>query len=121
MAVGGPWLGADHNGRNFIYKNLHINTSKCLTAFEEYPFPKDTQVVLDHLDMARYLQGYAEHFGLIDKVRSVVRLPRSRLQGTVFDADAGKLLTTGSVGEFFFDKMFVFGRRYHYQLLIFLG
>lgn len=68
-AVGGTWLGADHNGRNFIYKNLHINTSKRLTAFEGYPFPKDTQVVPDHRDMARYLQSYAEHFGLIDKVR----------------------------------------------------
>jgi thioredoxin reductase len=68
-AVGGTWLGADHNGRNFIYKNLHINTSKRLTAFEGYPFPKETQVVPDHRDMARYLQGYAEHFGLIDKVR----------------------------------------------------
>jgi hypothetical protein len=30
--------------------------------------------------------------------------------------DAGTLLTMGSVGEFFFDKMFVYGRRYHYQL-----
>lgn len=68
-AVGGTWLGADHNGRNFIYKNLHINTSKRLTAFEGLPFPKDTQVVPDHRDMARYMQAYAERFGLIDKVR----------------------------------------------------
>lgn len=30
--------------------------------------------------------------------------------------DAGTLLAMGSVGEFFFDKMFVYGRRYHYQL-----
>ena len=30
--------------------------------------------------------------------------------------DTAALLATGSVGEFFFDKMFIYGRRYHYQL-----
>jgi len=30
--------------------------------------------------------------------------------------DTAALLAMGSVGEFFFDQMFVYGRRYHYQL-----
>lgn len=68
-AVGGTWLGADHNDRNFIYQNLHINTSKRLTAFEGLPFPPDTQVVPDHRDMARYMQAYAERFNLIGKIK----------------------------------------------------
>lgn len=115
LAVGGTWLGADHNGRNFIYKNLHINTSKRLTAFEGYPFPKDTQVVPDHRDMARYLQGYAEHFGLIDKVRlgSSVSEVIPAGQGT----DGGWIVRVDGRPEEIFDAVVVaigpFNRPFH--------
>lgn len=96
-AVGGTWLGADHNSRNFIYKNLHINTSKRLTAFEGFPFPEDTQVVPDHRDMARYMQAYAERFGLLKNTRletSIVELSpvgnESALGWTVTANDGSK-------------------------------
>jgi dimethylaniline monooxygenase (N-oxide forming) len=67
--VGGTWVFDNDNGRNFIYRNLHINTSKKLTAFEGLPFDASVQRIPDHHDMARYLQGYAKHFGLEPRIR----------------------------------------------------
>ncbi len=67
--VGGTWLYENDNGRNFLYKNLHINTSKRLTAFAGLPFPDDTQPIPDHRDMARYLATYADHFGVTPKIK----------------------------------------------------
>lgn len=68
-AVGGTWRWGAENGRQFLYKNLHINTSKRLTAFDGLPFPEDTQPIPDHADMGRYMQAYAEHFGLLPHMR----------------------------------------------------
>lgn len=66
--VGGTWVWDNDNGRNYLYRNLHINTSKRLTQFEDFPFDADTQPVPDHHDMARYLDRYAEHFGLKEHI-----------------------------------------------------
>lgn len=67
--VGGTWVFDNDNGRNFIYRNLHINTSKKLTAFEGWPFDPSVQRIPSHHDMARYLQSYAEHFDLYPHIR----------------------------------------------------
>lgn len=68
-SVGGTWKYDNDNGRQFLYKNLHINTSKRLTAFSGLPFPPETQAIPDHRDMARYLSAYAEHFQIIPRIR----------------------------------------------------
>lgn len=67
--VGGTWVYENDNGRQFLYKNLHINTSKRLTAFSGLPFPEDTQRIPDHRDMAKYLAAYADRFGVTPIVR----------------------------------------------------
>lgn len=67
--VGGTWVYNNDNGRQFLYKNLHINTSKALTAFSGLPFPQETQPIPDHRDMARYFAAYAEHFNVTRKIR----------------------------------------------------
>lgn len=84
--VGGTWVYENDNGRRFLYKNLHINTSKRLTAFSGLPFPEDTQPIPDHHDMARYFAAYADRFGLMRRIRfrspvrelSPVPIPGSR-------------------------------------------
>lgn len=68
-AVGGTWVYENDCGRQFLYKNLHINTSKRLTAFSDLPFPEDTQRIPDHRDVAKYLAAYADRFGLTKIVR----------------------------------------------------
>jgi cation diffusion facilitator CzcD-associated flavoprotein CzcO len=67
--VGGTWVFDNDNGRNFLYRNLHINTSKKLTAFAGLPFDSETQRIPDHRDMARYLAAYARHFDLYPHIR----------------------------------------------------
>jgi hypothetical protein len=67
--VGGTWVFDNDNGRQFLYRALHINTPKRLTAFSDFPFPNDTQPIPSHLDMARYMRSYAEQFGLLPRIR----------------------------------------------------
>jgi dimethylaniline monooxygenase (N-oxide forming) len=67
--VGGTWLYQNDNDRNFLYKNLHINTSRKLTQFSDFPFDATTQPIPDHRDMAKYLQDYARRFDLCPIIR----------------------------------------------------
>lgn len=98
--AGGIWVFDNDNGRNFIYRNLHINTSKKLTAFEDLPFDTDVQRIPDHRDMARYLQRYAVRFGLMPLIRfqcEVVRIaPREACAGRKWSVEAAD----GSVEAF---------------------
>ena len=86
-AVGGTWLYDNDNGRTFLYKNLHINTSRKLTQFSELPFDATTQVVPNHRDMAKYLQAYARHFDLGTTVRFKSEVIAVRPQPAVADTD----------------------------------
>jgi cation diffusion facilitator CzcD-associated flavoprotein CzcO len=67
--VGGTWVYDNDNGRNYLYRNLHINTSQRLTQFADFPFDSATQRIPDHRDMARYLKAYALHFDLYPLIR----------------------------------------------------
>ncbi len=67
--VGGLWVYQNDSGRSAAYKTLHINTAKNLTAFSDFPFADDVQLFPDHWDMHRYLESYADHFGLRPHIR----------------------------------------------------
>lgn len=83
--IGGTWVYDNDNGRRFLYKNLHINTSKRLTAFEGLPFPDDTQPIPDHRDMAAYLKAYSEKFGITGR--------------TLFNANVVKVVPAAHGGD----------------------
>ena len=68
-SVGGTWTWGAEHGRDFLYRNLHINTSKRLTAFRDHPFGSDVQPIPDHEDMSRYMKSYAEAFDLMPHIR----------------------------------------------------
>jgi dimethylaniline monooxygenase (N-oxide forming) len=67
--VGGLWVYENDNGFPSAYKTLHINTDKYVTQFEDFPMSETTSIFPDHAEMRRYLEAYAEHFGLIDRIR----------------------------------------------------
>lgn len=67
--VGGLWVYQNDSGRSSAYKTLHINTAKNLTAFSDFPFADDVQLFPDHWDMHRYLESYADHFGIREHIR----------------------------------------------------
>lgn len=100
--VGGTWTYGNDNGRQFLYKNLHINTSKRLTAFSGFPFPPETQAIPDHRDMARYLAAYADHFGITRRIcfRSPVR-EVTPLQPAEHDRPKWKVVTGDNTADIF--------------------
>ena len=67
--IGGLWRFMNDNGRSSAYRTLHINTSRGVTRFHDLDFDIGVQDFPDHEDMHSYLTKYADHFGLVDKIR----------------------------------------------------
>ena len=67
--IGGMWCYENDNGRSSAYRTLHINTSRGVTRFSDLDFDAATQPFPDHVDMARYLESYADHFGVRPHIR----------------------------------------------------
>jgi cation diffusion facilitator CzcD-associated flavoprotein CzcO len=72
--IGGVWAFNNPNGRSAAYRSLHIDSSKSRIAFEDFPAPADWPEYPHHLQIAEYLQAYAEHFGLISRIRFSVEV-----------------------------------------------
>jgi cation diffusion facilitator CzcD-associated flavoprotein CzcO len=67
--VGGLWAYDNDGGTSSAYKTLHINTDKYITQFEDFPLSAEASVFPHHTEMRKYLEDYAEHFGLMSRVR----------------------------------------------------
>lgn len=67
--VGGLWAYDNDGGMSSAYKTLHINTDKYITQFEDFPLSAQASVFPHHTEMRKYLEDYAEHFGLISRIR----------------------------------------------------
>ena len=67
--IGGMWCYENDNGLSSAYRTLHINTSRNVTRFHDFPFAPDVQLFPDHWDMHKYLADYAAHFGVRDIIR----------------------------------------------------
>ena len=67
--IGGMWCLDNDNQLSSAYRTLHINTSRNVTRFPELDFEQDVQPFPDHRDMYRYLQRYADHFGITPLIR----------------------------------------------------
>ena len=67
--IGGMWVYENDSGRSSAYKTLHINTAKNLTNYSDFKFKDSVQRFPSHWDMHEYLQDYALHFGVKDRIR----------------------------------------------------
>ncbi|MFP4235639.1 MAG: flavin-containing monooxygenase [Nitriliruptoraceae bacterium] len=67
--VGGLWRIDNDNGGAAAYETLHLNSSRPRTQFPSLPMPAEWPDYPSHELMARYLQGFADHFGLTDRIR----------------------------------------------------
>ncbi len=76
--IGGMWVYQNDNGRSSAYKTLHINTARDLTNFSDFRFSPDVPPFPSHRDMARYLKGYADHFGVSPRIRFNTRIANVR-------------------------------------------
>lgn len=79
--AGGQWVIDNSSGTSAAYRSLRTNTNRSMSRFTDYTFPDDFPEYPSHAQMADWLEGYARHFGVHDRivfsarVQSVVPLP----------------------------------------------
>lgn len=61
--IGGNWLYNNDNGMSSSYKTLHINTSKQMMAYSDFPMPNDYPDYPHHSLIYEYFENYIDHFG----------------------------------------------------------
>jgi len=66
--VGGNWAFGNPNGHSSAYRSLHIDTSKDLLSFRDYPMPASTPDFPHHSEIKDYLDELADVFGLRERI-----------------------------------------------------
>ncbi len=69
QGVGGNWRYDDPSGHSSVFETTHIISSKHSSQYADYPFPPDYPEYPSHTQLKRYFEAYAEHFGLLPKIR----------------------------------------------------
>jgi hypothetical protein len=67
--LGGMWRYENDNGVSSAYRSLHIDTSVGNLAYSDCPFPAGSPDFLSHWEVLRYLEAYADRFGVREHVR----------------------------------------------------
>lgn len=67
--IGGNWKYDNDNGQSAAYKSLHINTSRQMMEYAEFPMPDSFPDYPDHFQIQRYFEDFVDHFGLRDTIR----------------------------------------------------
>lgn len=62
--VGGNWRFGNDNEMSSAYESLHINTSRQMMEYAEYPMPASLPDYPDHRQIAQYFDDYVDHFRL---------------------------------------------------------
>ncbi|KAL1427557.1 hypothetical protein MTO96_017259 [Rhipicephalus appendiculatus] len=70
--LGGVWAYHDDDveGRASVMRTTVTNTSKEMSAFSDFPPPKDLPNYMHNTKMLGYLRSYAEHFGVTKHVKT---------------------------------------------------
>lgn len=64
--IGGNWYYGKPNSS--VYKSTHLISSKGMTAYTDYPMPKDYPDYPSHWQVCEYLRDYARHFRIYDHI-----------------------------------------------------
>lgn len=67
--VGGNWVYQNSNKMSSIYKSLHINSSKKLMQYSDFPMPEHYPNFPHHSQIAKYFEHYATHFDIKPHIR----------------------------------------------------
>lgn len=112
-ALGGLWRFRQDSapGQPSVMRSTVINSSKELTAFSDFPPPAHFPNYMPHAVLLEYLQLYARHFRLLDRIRfrhQVLRVePAQGHQETGRWAVTVKDLASGLVSSSSFDAVMV--------------
>lgn len=66
--VGGNWRYGNDNGMSAAYASLHINTSKTLMQYSDYPMPERYPDYPGHAEILEYFESYVDHFRIRDRI-----------------------------------------------------
>jgi hypothetical protein len=66
--IGGNWRYDNDNGMSSAYASLHINTSKTLMQYSDYPMPERYPDYPGHAEIMEYFESYVDHFRLRDRI-----------------------------------------------------
>lgn len=66
--VGGIWRQPEAGERGPGYLSLHLNSTKQLTGYTDFPMPASYPVYPRHSDVAAYLRSFADWAGVRDQV-----------------------------------------------------
>jgi thioredoxin reductase len=93
--TGGNWNFGAATSR--VFESTRLISSKSLTAFTDFPMPRDYPAYPDHRQCLAYLRDYARHFGL----DAHIRLGRSveRIEPVGAPGDGWIVHTTGAAAE----------------------
>ena len=103
--VGGLWVYGNDNGLSVAYDSLHINSEPKATAFRDHPFPPGTPLFPSHREVAAYLEGFADRFG----IRPLIRFNTRVLNVEPVDGRAGRgwTVTTADGSQEHYDGVVV--------------
>lgn len=74
--IGGNWRYLNDNGMSSSYRSLHINTSKKVMAYSDFPMPESYPDYPSHFQIIEYFENYVKHFGFGDKITFNVGVER---------------------------------------------
>lgn len=100
--IGGVWAFENPNGRSAAYRSLHIDTSKGQLELSDFPMRADTPHYPHHSQVFAYLNDYAKHFNLTDRVSLNADVSKAHLNSQgIWEIELGD----GSVHNY--DALFV--------------
>jgi len=67
--VGGLWRMPYDAGTGCAYPSMYANTSKTVMQYPSHPMPDDLPDYPHHTQVARYFDGYVDHYGLRPHIR----------------------------------------------------
>jgi len=99
--IGGLWRYNNDNGLSAAYKSLHINTSKHIMAYSDFPMPAEFPDYPSHSQIIEYFESYVGQFDIRSNIKfktHVIRVKRDT---------HGKYLVETDKESDLFDAVFV--------------
>lgn len=122
-AVGGTWCYTDNVGTNkyglpvhtSMYKNLRTNLPKEVMGFPDFPIPEQDKSYIPAEDVLRFLNAYADHFGIRKYIKFNHNVKRVHPKRKRWEVTAVHLPTKQEFTEQF-DAVMVCNGHYHTPL-----
>lgn len=112
--IGGTWFYTDSTGKDennlpihsSMYKSLKTNLPKELMCFPDFPFPSQEKSYLPAHEVLNYLNSYADHFNVREKIKFHHHVVRVRPINESWEIIV-KNLIADSYETFIFDAVLV--------------